>query len=971
MDLALLARLQNQLSSSSADSPRCLRALSLARSLLTHPDSTENTRRSIVDILIGSLRHRADDSTILRLKLKILGDAAMLSREFASAVVAAVRPFLDSCDNLAADALATLVSAAEAHALCADREAGDKGGGELPLIASVLNGDILISLASSPIAAVRSGILDLLVRSVEGMRGDLFRRHLVIRIFRSLVMDLYPLVRRRAVDGMIALLRYAGGGIDSLDVEHFFDRAVELLKDEAEVVRLVAVRLISECGEIFTASQQGAEHSDQMTMIFVQGSIGATVKLLSCDQKVTGLNPGNNLLQKAGPLFIFQLGSMARDMCVEVRYEAFIALGRVRLVQENVLLQSLSKKILRAKSGSHVESSVNGTKISLQSAAGIFVHGIEDEFYKVREAACRSMGKLSISSAQFANEAINLLMDMLNDDTEFLWLLSDINASIRCKARKLLQLVKLPDLVTFTKAIDSLITNLETFPEEEKDIFFVLFFLGKNHKKFSTKVAKEFAKKTDLSCGELILDSPGAAAKLVLIISSSFFNEQRTTDIPAVLFSYAVPLCGRIASALRGAISQDSLVAYLCSQSKEVNKLYSSAGPVDFTMFDFAFKGNTLDFSEIVTFPEQLQDSSELLNDEIMHSIKLNLKTIGEAWPLIKSHQLHKVRSLLRDCKEELETIALDVDQSACGFLDFVSLYIEAIHLIAEVWERCLSTGSHFMGMTALDIKLEKLDSNLKRLRNAFCDLQSDEECHVLELTLLSYAFRLTEIGVHPEPIFAELKSIILRLEFLCEGSSNLSAFAKEVRRVCNGCTTDTDFHPHVFRKMVELFYPQKVTYSGRFKQKKAEVRVIGNDSENPLTFIPGLPVGIPFHITIYEVLNNDRLWILMEMGKSINYVFLDLSQFKGSEAKRNQTLHVPFYGTPKAPSFSLKVYIAMECPDDPTNQKRVTNDTLEPKLGLAAPFLHMFSVMRKCDQPSATQYGIMQNLFIYSKNTT
>ncbi|XP_042419054.1 protein SIEL-like [Zingiber officinale] len=915
MDLALLARLQNQLSSSSADSPRCLRALSLARSLLTHPDSTENTRRSIVDILIGSLRHRADDSTILRLKLKILGDAAMLSREFASAVVAAVRPFLDSCDNLAADALATLVSAAEAHALCADREAGDKGGGELPLIASVLNGDILISLASSPIAAVRSGILDLLVRSVEGMRGDLFRRHLVIRIFRSLVMDLYPLVRRRAVDGMIALLRYAGGGIDSLDVEHFFDRAVELLKDEAEVVRLVAVRLISECGEIFTASQQGAEHSDQMTMIFVQ------------------------------------LGSMARDMCVEVRYEAFIALGRVRLVQENVLLQSLSKKILRAKSGSHVESSVNGTKISLQSAAGIFVHGIEDEFYKVREAACRSMGKLSISSAQFANEAINLLMDMLNDDTEvvqlqtlqtlchmatcnsliiqskhtqmFLWLLSDINASIRCKARKLLQLVKLPDLVTFTKAIDSLITNLETFPEEEKDIFFVLFFLGKNHKKFSTKVAKEFAKKTDLSCGELILDSPGAAAKLVLIISSSFFNEQRTTDIPAVLFSYAVPLCGRIASALRGAISQDSLVAYLCSQSKEVNKLYSSAGPVDFTMFDFAFKGNTLDFSEIVTFPEQLQDSSELLNDEIMHSIKLNLKTIGEAWPLIKSHQLHKVRSLLRDCKEELETIALDVDQSACGFLDFVSLYIEAIHLIAEVWERCLSTGSHFMGMTALDIKLEKLDSNLKRLRNAFCDLQSDEECHVLELTLLSYAFRLTEIGVHPEPIFAELKSIILRLEFLCEGSSNLSAFAKEVRRVCNGCTTDTDFHPHVFRKMVELFYPQKVTYSGRFKQKKAEVRVIGNDSENPLTFIPGLPVGIPFHITIYEVLNNDRLWILMEMGKSINYVFLDLSQFKGSEAKRNQTLHVPFYGTPKAPSFSLKVYIAMECPDDPTNQKR------------------------------------------------
>lgn len=453
----------------------------------------------------------------------------------------------------------------------------------------------------------------------------------------------------------------------------------------------------------------------------------------------------------------------------------------------------------------------------------------------------------------------------------------------------------------------------------------------------------------------MILDSPGVAAKIVLIISSSFFNEQRTTDIPTVLFSYAIPLCGRIASALRGAISQDSLVAYLCSQSKEVNKLYDSSVPVDFTMFDFAFKGNTMDFSEILTFTEQLQDSSELLNDEIMHSIKLNLKTINEAWPLIKSHQLHKVRSLLRyslffgclvtltvnafrciarylcfmisiscrDCKEELETIAWDVNQSACGFLDFSALYIEAIQLIAEVWERCLSTGSRSMGMTALDIKLEKLDANLKRLRNAFCDLQRDEECHVLELTLLSYAFRLTKIGVDLDPIFAKLKSIILRLEFLCEGPSNLSAFAKEIKRVCDKCTTDTDFHPYVFRKMAELFIPQKVTYSGRFKQKKVEVQVIGNDSENPLTFIPGLPVGIPFHITIYEVLNNDRLWILVEMGKSINYVFLDLSQFKGSEAKRNQTLNVPFYATPKAPSFSLKVSIAMECPEDLTNQKR------------------------------------------------
>lgn len=36
---------------------------------------------------------------------------------------------------------------------------------------------------------------------------------------------------------------------------------------------------------------------------------------------------------------------------------------------------------------------------------------------KVRRSACRAMGVLSILSADFAFEAVTLLMDMLNDDS--------------------------------------------------------------------------------------------------------------------------------------------------------------------------------------------------------------------------------------------------------------------------------------------------------------------------------------------------------------------------------------------------------------------------------------------------------------------------------------------------------------------------------------------------------------------------
>ncbi|KAJ8476741.1 hypothetical protein OPV22_020468 [Ensete ventricosum] len=886
MERALLERLQRRLSPGAADARGRIQALYSARSLIGNPDSTESTRRSVVDALVASLRHHQDDAAFVHHALKLLGDAAVLCRPFTHSVVAAVRPFLDGGHSLTADAVAALSSVAEAD--------NGSGGEGFSLVASALDGDRILSLASSPIVAVRSQVLDLLVRSMErGRFWDSFGHHTTIQVFLGLAMDLYPLVRKRAVDGIIAVLRAAAGDVDRLIVECCYDRAVVLLKDEEKLVRLAAVKLISECGELFAASQGETEHSEQMDVVFVQ------------------------------------LCLMARDMCMKVRFEAFIALGKVRLVHETVLLQSLSKKILGIKSGKAiVECPAKVTKISLSSAAGAFVHGIEDEFCEVREAACRSLGMLTIFSVKFAYEATNLLMDMLNDDTEmvrlqtlqtlshmanydrltmqdkhmqmFLGLLADISASIRCLARKLLQLMKLPDFVSFRDTIDCLISNLEAFPEEEEDIFFVLFSVGKRHKNFSTKLAKEFAKEIDLSCGELILDSNEVAAKLVLFISSSFSNGQRATDIPMALYSYAVPFSGRFARALRGAVDQDSLLVYLCSHSKKIHKICTSLMPIHIAISDITCKRNVLDFSEILTCSEQTQEKCVFLNEETMQSIKLNLETVRKTWPLMKSHCTQVVQNMLRACKEELETIAWNADDGAASsFLDFAALYIQVIQLVNEILGKSLPKKSCSIGMTVLDVIVERLDMNLRRLR-------------------------LLEIGVSPQPILARLTSTISRLEFLCEGPSNLSDFAKEVKHACTEGTAALFSNTYVFRKLLELFYPEQITFTGRFKQKKAEVLVIGNDSENPLTFVSGLPVGIFFRITLYEILNIDRLWLLLAVGGSIQYVFLDLSQFEGCDAVRSCTLIVPFHGTPKATSFLLRASIGIECPsEDVTNHSK------------------------------------------------
>lgn len=80
---------------------------------------------------------------------------------------------------------------------------------------------------------------------------------------------------------------------------------------------------------------------------------------------------------------------MTRDMDAKVRIEAFTALGKVKLVSESMLLQSLSKKVLVNRKGvkgaiaEYTKLSIKGSNCSLSSAAGAFIHGLEDEFHEV------------------------------------------------------------------------------------------------------------------------------------------------------------------------------------------------------------------------------------------------------------------------------------------------------------------------------------------------------------------------------------------------------------------------------------------------------------------------------------------------------------------------------------------------------------------------------------------------------------
>lgn len=70
-------------------------------------------------------------------------------------------------------------------------------------------------------------------------------------------------------------------------------------------------------------------------------------------------------------------------MSVDVRVEVFKAFGVMRTASESIILQTLSKKVLRAGKGKKPQDHLLNESADAAAAAGVFIHGFEDEFYEV------------------------------------------------------------------------------------------------------------------------------------------------------------------------------------------------------------------------------------------------------------------------------------------------------------------------------------------------------------------------------------------------------------------------------------------------------------------------------------------------------------------------------------------------------------------------------------------------------------
>ncbi|KAJ2151190.1 hypothetical protein J3F82_003508 [Coemansia sp. RSA 637] len=210
---------------------------------------------------------------------------------------------------------------------------------------------------------------------------------------RRFTDDAHPKVRQTALS-VIQRQQMVGKELGA----EMYGECVAATLDDAEQVRMIAVSLVWAIGS------QYAKHVSLHNLRLLDD---AFIKV--CD--------------------------MVNDSSMLVRQRACLILGRFRRVSPQYLEQTFSKQVmsnLRSvprslgygrnrglhSSKFHQRETVDELRLLDSGAAGAFVHGLEDEYQEVRDAAIESILELSSESPVFASRAVDFLVDMFNDSSD-------------------------------------------------------------------------------------------------------------------------------------------------------------------------------------------------------------------------------------------------------------------------------------------------------------------------------------------------------------------------------------------------------------------------------------------------------------------------------------------------------------------------------------------------------------------------
>ncbi|KAI8069638.1 armadillo-type protein [Gongronella butleri] len=193
--------------------------------------------------------------------------------------------------------------------------------------------------------------------------------------------------------------------------------AVNALSDEYLEVRLMALDLIRSLTLLYSVDYVPVSSENKV----VEASQSRAVSHVRFDEDAFG-----------------RVCDLVNDPSLQVRVKAFILLRSYRNVEVTVLEQGFSKQIIsrlrvrtpginaenrssRVSQFFNVDGDTQATissdmKVMESGACGAFIHGIEDEFHVVRDAAVDTICEVSLGQSKLIPRAVQCLVDMFNDE---------------------------------------------------------------------------------------------------------------------------------------------------------------------------------------------------------------------------------------------------------------------------------------------------------------------------------------------------------------------------------------------------------------------------------------------------------------------------------------------------------------------------------------------------------------------------
>lgn len=249
--------------------------------------------------------------------------------------------------------------------------------------------------------------------------------------------------------------------------------------------------------------------------------------------------------------------------------------------------------------------------------------------------------------------------------------------------------------------------------------------------------------------------------------------------------------------------------------------------------------------------------------------------------------------------------------------ITFALHYIECLILLARGWihfqQKRIQTVARVLDVCDLCSRLEFV---IKCMRHAFVGHSLQEKIRLLEMSMIPAIWRVACIaGTSLESEYRELMSAMALIEMTMEDNFSCTPFIQGIREnlLPHIAASNVVDSFKIARQLASSYWPKSMPISDRLAELKAELSVPGNDFEHPLSFVPGVPLGITISVFLNQSAYHKRIWVCMQMGSLFTeYVFLDTEE---REKIQPIVTMLQINSLPSVSKCTLNTILMLECP--------------------------------------------------------